>query len=298
MGQYTDLIAHDATYSLHDALDSSRSDYREDFYDYWGLTASEPPDTVEKEEWLELRQLYGLAQQVANVASSLIKHKGIGSKRLSEADTLAQDARSLQDKIDQALETIRERLGTDAWTKAYWTLLPQTAADPRTRNAIFRNSLEIECANLFLPNLGAVASRLETLTKHLVSSQNLRTNAYLSLVARSYCLDHRTELAIMCRAALDTALQDVASDESVIAKLGGRGNERVGLEKRIDYLESFDLVSPKQVASMKRVKKSGDDAAHLTPGVEPASDLLLGDLVSGLSAVDGLRARLKPDASR
>jgi hypothetical protein len=219
----------------------------------------------------------------------------LGAAKLAEPSVLADDARALQEKVDEALAIIRERVGIDAWGKAYWNLLPQQASDPRTRNAIFRNSLELECAELFVPDLGRVADRLEALTKYLVGSQNERSNAYLSLVARSYCLDHPTELAVMCRASLDTALQDVAPDEIVKAKLGGTARERVGLEKRLDFIGSLGLVSEENLAAMIRVKKAGDQAAHLTPGMEPTSESLLQDLVSSLNAIEGLRTRLNPN---
>lgn len=44
--------------------------YGEDFHDYWALRTAAPPEGVNFDEWIQLRQLHGLAQQVANIAST------------------------------------------------------------------------------------------------------------------------------------------------------------------------------------------------------------------------------------
>jgi hypothetical protein len=96
MGPYTDLIAQNAEYTLADALDAAESDFRQDFLEYWGLNASAPPEGVELDEWRDLRQLYGLAKQVAGVATKLVSRKGLGPQRLAEGAAIAAEAREFQ----------------------------------------------------------------------------------------------------------------------------------------------------------------------------------------------------------
>ena len=291
MGPYTDLIAHDAEYSLADALNAAESDFGQDFVEYWGLDAHQPPDGVDLEEWRELRRLYGLGQQLAEVAATLLKRKGLGPGKLGEAVELAELARDFQAKVDVLLDGVRDKLGDEAAAKAYWQLLPQAPKDPRTRRGVFQTSLELGTSRLFLPPLKQVVARVQMLLKFLVAGHGERTNSFLSHVARCYCLDHRAELAVMCRAVLDTALQDIAPDDVVRAKLGGRAAERVGLSRRLDYVRASELLSAAEVASMDRVKSAGDDAVHIAPGLEPAPDTLMSDLVAGLVAIERARTR-------
>lgn len=285
MGPYTDMIAQNAEYSLADALRDAEDDFRQDFIEYWGLESPAPPDGVELDEWRDLRKLYGLAKQVAGVAATLVRQKGLGPQRLAEPAAIAEEARAFQARVDNVLGLVREQLGPGAWSKAYWNLLPQVPTDPRTRHGVFQNSLEFETSSLFLPQLDVVVGRLQALLKYIVATGNDRTRAYLARVARCYCLDHRPELAVMCRAVLDTALQDIAPDEAVRAKLGGKPSERVGLSKRLEFVDANDLIQGPSREAMARLKKAGDDAVHVAPGLEPEPEVLIGDLVSALTAI-------------
>src|SRR5207244_9256240 len=139
---------------------------------------------------------------------------------------------------------------------------------------------------LILPQLDAVVARLQSLLNYLVTAHNGRTNAFLAHVARCYCLDYRTELAVMCRAVLDTALQDLAPDERVRAKLGGRPGDRVGLSRRLEYIDSLGLIRDDHLQAMRRIKRAGDDAVHVAPGLEPEPDALVADLLVALTAIE------------
>ena len=285
MGPYTDLIDYDSAYSLANALDDAESDFRGDFIDYWGLEGHEPPEGMDRDEWLELRKLYGLAEQIGEVASTLIKRKGLGPQRLAQPAVMAAEARDFQAQVDKVLDAIKERFGLDTWAAFDSALLPHDASDPRTKQSVFQTSLELFTSALFIPSLDAVVARLQRLVDYLVAAQNERSNAFLARVARCYCLDHRTELAVMCRAVLDTALQDIAPDEHVRAHLGGRTNERIGLAKRLDYVDSLGTIGSPVRAAMDRLKRVGDDAVHTAPGLEPDPDELMSDLVDALHAI-------------
>ena len=146
--------------------------------------------------------------------------------------------------------------------------------------------------------LDEVAGRLESLVKYVVRSQNERANAYLSRVATCYCLGLCSELSVMARAVLDTALQDVVSDESVRKGLSLANHVRIGLGNRLQYLQRYDLVADAPMRAMERIKNAGDDAVHTAPGLEPQPDTTMTDLVAAIGGVEELRGRLSTPEGR
>jgi hypothetical protein len=285
MGPWTDMIANNAEFSLADALDFTEGDFRSDFLEYWGLDASSAPDWMDHDQWLQLRKLHGFAAQISEIVSTLLKRKGVGPDRLAQPAILAQEAAFFQTQVNEALAFIEQKSGADAKWQAYSRLTPQAPSDPRTRRAVFRNSFELAISQLFMPDLGSMAQRAENLIEHLAAVPGERARAYLSRVARCYCLDQSTELAVMCRAVCDAALTDVAPDENVRKASGLRSSQRIGLSHRLNYVESLDLLPREVIDAMTRVKRAGDDAVHVSPGLEPERDVLLADLVVGLNGI-------------
>lgn len=289
MSVWTDMIANDAEFSLNDALDSTEDDFSSDFREYWGLESSAPPDWMDPTEWLELRKLYGLAGQIAEVTSTLVKRKGLGDARLAQPAALSAEAKAFQAKIDDLLALVESKGGLEAWGKIYWKLTPQAPSDPRTRRGVFRNSLEIAISRLFFPTLFSVTERAEELISRLVTVPGNRARAYLSRVARCYCLDQRPELAVMCRAVVDAALSGIVSDEDVRMRRGLPKRDRIGLSHRLAHVESLDLLPKNVTEAIVRLKTAGDDAVHVSPGLEPTREALMDDLVIILNAISDRR---------
>src|SRR5690606_29432174 len=98
------------------------------------------------------------------------------------------------------------------------------------------------------------------------------TSAYLSRVAECYIRDMRPELAVMCRAVLDTAIQQVADDEQVKNIVGAGRRGHVGLERRIEFCRSCGIFDDEVRDAAERVMDAGDKAAHVVPGLERDPD--------------------------
>lgn len=291
MGAYRYLIESSSGFSLGAALEFTESDFREDFIAVWGLEADAPPDHVERDDWLACRRIYGMASQIAEVALLLVRQKGIGAQRMATGSQLATEARSHDQHLNELLDAVKPHLAPEDFARVRDQLEAPSADDPRSHRDIFVNTLQLAARRIFPPTLDEVASRLEGLVRYVVGSQNERTNAFLGRVATCYCLGLRTELAVMARAVLDTALQEVVPDETVRNALNTPKRQRVGLSSRLQYLDNFDLVSGEPRQAMTRVKRAGDDAVHTAPGLEPDPDGIMSDLVSALGAVDGLRTK-------
>ena len=292
---FEEEIRRDATFSLADALDWAETDFRDEFISHWGLEATEPPPHVSYDDWRQLRQLFGLAAQVAQVGTTLVKKKGLGPHRLAEPDVLANEAATFQEQVNGVLRSVEEKLGREVANKAFWKLLPQTPNDPRTRSSIYRTSLELEASRLFAQPVNVLAQRLQSLLPHLVNAQNERVSAYLGRVTTCFCLGLTSELGVMARAVLEAALKDrIATDDRVRSALSIRSSDRVSLEMRLRYLDTFDLASKDERRAMDRVKSIGDGVAHPidAPFSDQAAidpDSIMGDLVVAINALDRIR---------
>jgi hypothetical protein len=283
-GRFADGIQSSAKFSPADALDIAESEYRDDFLAYWGLTASEPPDELDKDKWLEYRRLYGIAGQIADAARTLLRRKGLGPHNLSLPQRLAEEAGGRQRIIDELLNQARQLLGHADYLELWQQLMPGDPQDPRTKHYVFRNALQLEVIRLFPYDPNQMAERLIRLTAYLVRYSNERTAAYLVRVAHCYAIDLKTELAAMARAVLDTALQDYIDDEAVRREIIiGR---YVTLDARLQYCRSKGILTRDALAAADLVKKSGDDAIHMAPGLEADPNRVLESLAVVLQALD------------
>jgi hypothetical protein len=289
MGAYRYLLESSPGFTLGAALEFTESDFREDFADVWHLDADFPPEGMDHDDWLACRRVYGMARQVADVAMLLVRRKGIGPQRLAVGEQLHAEARAHDRHLDELLEAVRPHLEPKDFARVQAQLDRPSADDPRSRRGIFVNTLQLAARSIFPPTLDEVALRIETLVKYAVGAQNERTNAFLGRVATCYCLGLRTELAVMARAVLDTALQEVVPDEPVRQALGLPKRERVGLSSRLRCIDAFDLIRGDARHAMDRLKRAGDDAVHTSPGLEPQPDSIMRDLLAALSAADTLR---------
>lgn len=289
MGAYRYLLESSPGFTLGAALEFAESDFREDFADVWRLEAASPPAGMDHDDWLACRRVYGMARQVADVAMLLVRRKGIGEQRLAVGDQLQADAQAHNQHLDELLESVKPHLEPHDFARVRAQLDRPSADDPRSRRDIFVNTLQLAARSIFPPTLDEVAVRIEALVKFAVSAQNERTNAFLGRVATCYCLGLQTELAVMARAVLDTALQEVVPDEPVRQALGIPKRDRVGLSARLRYIDHLDLISGAPRHAMDRLKRAGDDAVHTAPGLEPQPDSIMSDLLAALSAADELR---------
>jgi hypothetical protein len=292
LGAYRHLLESSPGFTLGAALEFTETDFDEDFRTVWGLDTSEPPEGMSHDDWLTCKRIHGMASQVAEAALLLVRQKGIGRGRLAVGDQLSEEARAHDQMLSELLGSIRPHLAAEEFARVSHQLDLPSPDDPRSRRAIFENTLQLAARRIFPPSMDVVASRMESLVEFVVASQNERCNAFLGRVATCYCLNLRTELSVMCRAVLEAAIQDIASDDAVREVLSIPKHVRLGLAARVEYLDSLGLIQAEVRASIDRVKRGGDDAVHVAPGLEPDPDVLLADLVTALNAVTQLRNRI------
>jgi hypothetical protein len=94
-------------------------------------------------------------------------------------------------------------------------------------------------------------------------------------VAECYVREMRPEFAVMCRAVLDSALQEILTDEAVLKRVGG---DTATLERRIQAAYSVGIFDDSSFKSANVVREAGNTAAHLTPGLETPMDDILVDV--------------------
>lgn len=286
---YLDILDADPSYTLAEALGEARSDFEDAFMEFWGVNAKGPPDDLLDDDWLEARRLWGLSQQIASLGASLVQRKGIGRDRIAEPESLAAEV----SRYEQALKELTEqakKLRPDLTTYDLFKLrstLRSIPSSPVAKLGVITGALQIRAASLFPWDVASVTERLQTLATFLVRNPAERTRDYLSRVAACYVLELKPEFAVMARAALDAALEDLLDDEAVRARVGGE--REVTLERRIQYLRSMGLVDSRAAAAADSIRQAGRDAAHFSPSMVADIDDLLRDLVAVLNALEPLK---------
>lgn len=271
-------------YDLDDAVEYASREYEEDFAEYWGLDASSPPEHLEFDQWREYKEIHSLAKRLAVAASTLVRPRRLSEDHRTLPGVLQLEAAEREQLVTEALEQLKERVSHGDWWQLWNAFRPTDPSDPRTKRDFLLNCVQIEATKLFPGSPAPMAARMLTLVNFLVRNPGERTRAYLSRVAECYLRGMKTEFAVMCRAVLDTALQDFVSDEEVRRTVGAGRN--VGMERRIECCRAKRVFDVESTNVAKRIKDSGDNAVHLAPGLEPDPDRLLEDLVTILTCIE------------
>lgn len=284
---WEDLIAKDAKFSLDDALDFADAGYREDFTRHWGLDATAQPEWLDADEWIAYKRLHGFAQTVARVGTTLLSRKGVGAARLREGEFMLQEAATFERQVQDLLSRtddpeVRRELASLLET-------PFLPSDPRTKYALFYNTLQLEVTVAVPYSPRAMAEKLRLLAQHVVATKNARVIEYLSRVARCFLLDMPAEFAVMARAVLDVALKDVIKDDDSVRRKVGAG-KHVTLDDRLRFCEALGILDGHTLKGARSVKKAGDDAAH----GELEEELDLERLLAGMAKVMTALERFSP----
>ena len=272
-----------------------RDDFETEFDRYWWLDSPSPPDDSSADAWRALVQVRDLADSVASVAKSLLRRRGLGASRLQAGAQLAAEADRMEKNVALILERAKGMAGlTDVQRAKLAEALesPGSIDDPRARYLVFIARLQQHAHDEYNRSPARMAERIQRLVRYLVQFPGERAHAYLGRVAECFVLDMRAELAVMTRAVLESAIEDVVQEETVRAALRLGSNERVGLSNLIAYCENHrhgPVFGAKATAAAKRIKEAGDDAAHLVPGLEQNPEELLSDLATCLTDLERQR---------
>jgi hypothetical protein len=275
MGVFEGILDETAGYDLDCAVDWILQDYPEDFEAFWGIRDANPPEDMDLDDWLEYQRLYALAADIAEAARSMVRPSGVDNDLHVFTSTLAQAAQKKKREIDEILATIKDQVSEQQYWELDRILETFGPSDPRTKHSFFRCALQVHAARDFLGWPAAFAAKMTILVKYLIRSPSNRVRAYLARVAECYIRDMTPEFAVMCRAVLDAFLGELYSDELVRKKIGPKG--RVGLDARIQTAYAVGYLDDQLFDAARRIKRSGDDAIHLAPGLQLGADQLLED---------------------
>jgi hypothetical protein len=253
----------------------------------------QPPDSaLDAGHWAKLQQAYAGAMQVAGAACSLLApSKGISLYAPPTTE------RCLDADVARALYEINQSTGREA---ADGPGPCDSITHPAAPYHVFVTTLLLEVVRL-LPGISkermdedfsptvvktdqALVERVEALVGHLARSPAERSSRYLRLVSRCYLLGLVPELAVMARAAVEAALEDVGTDESIRQRVGGK--HAVGLGQRIEYCRSVGIFDSTAYKSAMRLKDDGDDTVHNVPQHAPPADETLMRLMTVLRALE------------
>jgi len=265
MNGWQDLFAADTQFSLVDALEITQNNYIDDYREYWGINAKSCPEHLAVEEWLRLKETFGLGEKLAVLARSLVRGRGVGSGPLAQADLIAAESQR-QVELAHAIDKVAsERDNPELREFARWLSSPTQIHDPRTIAGVLGNAIQITMAEKVLPSLAEVSERAAMLAKLSIKVGNERVKAFLVSVSRCYCFDLGPELAVMCRAAMEAALDDVVSDAMVREK--ARATGPIGLQAKIDAFSANYHVAGDVSRLMNGIKVDGDTNIHDVPGI-------------------------------
>jgi hypothetical protein len=285
---FEDLIARDPSMTFDDAVTWAITDYKDDFESFWGLGHNERPGHVDADEHGRLLQLYRLATKFAQGGSSLISPQSFPLAKRATPEVLDREARARQGHVDEILQKLKEAVDSDTYWQLFWLLSP-SVTDPRTRQAFFDTCLQLEADARFGSSPGKLASRMLGLIDAMARNPGDLTRAYLARVAACYVREMKPEFAVMARAALDAAIQERITDEAVKQAVGSRRDDRIDLERRIQACAQRGWFDSRELECATRIRETGRDAAHFSPGLEGDIDDLLDDLATVLKKLESVR---------
>lgn len=286
---FEDIIQYNPGYSLGAALEYAFQEYEEDFFAYWGLDSHEPPEWFadSEDEWRQLIALHQLAAKLAGGAAELVRPQRLPEAKLSLPTRLDEEAHDYQHSVDRVLERFSGELSPDEMERLRRFLQPGALDDPRVQRSFVQNCFELEAAIRYPADPTAYAERLRLLATQMLRSPGELTRAYLRRVAECFVRDMPMELAVMARAVLDAALQEVLSDEAVVAVAGLRAQRgSVNLERRIEAATAEGIFDDGVRQAADRVRAQGNSAAHFLPDFNPSTADLLADLSACLRAIE------------
>lgn len=273
-------------YSLAAAVEYAILEYQKDFGHYWGLDSEFVPEGMDPDDWEEYRRLYGQIERLAVAAKRLVRPRQLPDAHLSMLEVLRREVTARQTEIDTWLESIKDTAPDDLWWELADWLAPRHPADPRTKLDFVQHAMEIHAAREFVDDPAEFAKRMFSLLTFLARDPGGRTAAYLSRVAECYIRGMKPEFAVMCRAVLDAAIQEIVDDDDVLRRLPPEKRSFVGLAARIRYCQECGIFDAGEASAAEHVKVASDNAVHQVPGLEPDPDALLTDLTTALRALE------------
>lgn len=129
-----------------------------------------------------------------------------------------------------------------------------------------------------------MARRMRDIFEALRENPGKFPDFYLRRVADCYVKGLIAEFAVMARAALESALKQVITDEVVRSSVGA--GPRVTLERRCEAALALGHLSEDGFRAAQEIRKAGNDAVHFRPALAKNPRLLLMALSRALAELD------------
>ncbi|MFC1499970.1 hypothetical protein ACFL6T_03005 [Candidatus Zixiibacteriota bacterium] len=269
-------------FTISAALMGTVIDYQESFSEYWALNSDSPPEFLTDVEWEEFKSLHVLSKELMEAAILLTNTSHLSDDEIAHLDDLKEKFLQEQAPLDNLYEQFqvnfpenREKIirDPDSWypdedTTKFWFL---------------ESCLELEAVDQFYIEPMDIIRRVQTLLRYLVDNPGSLYKKYLSRVSRCYLYDMHPEFAVMCRAALESAICQIAEDDEIKGVIGDR--RCVTLTDRINYCISKEIFNEEEEAAARLVKSSGDNAIHSSPTLKIDPDEILAGLTKSLNAL-------------
>lgn len=225
------------SWSLWNVLGDAVDHWHDVYNDYWRLTSQEPPEKRTPEDHERLRMLDGVAPR------------------------LFKGALALQ------LEAVKPEEGPLGPLSHEGQTFARKLLAAIGESALVRDRLSFSIGHEALRRLHGSPERVTRLLGVLVAHQlDERTAAYLSHVSRLYVYGFEIEALVMCRAALDNALQDLLPDD----RMGDLGFHRSGpefsLASRIAAAEREGIFDRTQKTRAHQLRVAANQVLHTAPG--------------------------------
>jgi hypothetical protein len=282
---WDDLFGNDTAFTIDDAVDITWNNYEDDYEAYWGIRAAEAPAHLTHEEWLALRDAFAMGKEAGKVALALVASQSVTAERIAQMREVEQFARRFDDALRNGREAARRDSDPERVAAFDHFRTPYIAEDPRTLFGVFNNALQFALAGDLVPSIGRAGDRARRLLELVMEISNPRVAAYLSRVARCYCLDLPTEMAVMARATIDAALEELVPDEVVERSVGANRRGQISLASRVQAAFAIDAIDKESFDALQGVKSAGDNAAHASPGLVPPSEEQLNTLAKALGGI-------------
>lgn len=291
MDVYPDFILevpYDWT-TFHEVMDRVATEFPENWRRYHGVESRDPMLVGDS----DARDLMNTASRLATAAEALSDRRLPEGPRQfpEELESQARERRRLrEDVVEVFLEMAEEEPDPeksaglkDAVRKARG---PDGLFPKEDEYRVFRTFLEIESFERYGSLPGELADRVITLLEYLVGTESNRARQYLERVSKCYVLGLGSELAVMSRSVLESALESLELEPLVEEVRSVRGAPHASLSDWIEAASKAGLLDDRAREAADLVRKAGNDAVHSAPGVEPDAEEVLENLVVVLEAMD------------
>ena len=275
--------------SFDDRMTELRTEFRNEWERHWGLRSDGSPRDRSLNDETEIRRLNETADRLVRAAENLSPARLPDGKRTMPG-WLKRDAELERGSLQEHIATLRSQLPQEPFSDPnFWSRLRSTlresASPAQQRELFFRTAVEFKVFEKFGATPADMAARALELLGFLVATRSVGAGQYLTRVSRCYILGLHAELAIMCRAVLEAALEDREIDEAVVARiLQAQGLRRANLDVLIEAAKQVGILDSVGYRAAVAIRKAGNDAVHSVPA-SPNPLSLLAELKAALEQV-------------